>query len=30
MNNYLRTTELRVGLTLNFKNARLEWDRLVL
>jgi len=30
MNNYLRITKLRVGLTLNFKNPRLEWDRLVL
>jgi GxxExxY protein len=30
MNNYLKITKLRVGLTLNFKNPRLEWDRLVL
>ena len=29
MNNYLKITKLRVGLTLNFKNPRLEWDRLV-
>jgi GxxExxY protein len=29
-NNYLKITKLRVGLTLNFKNPRLEWDRLVL
>ena len=30
MNNYLKITKLRVGLTLNFKSPRLEWDRLVL
>jgi len=30
MLNYLRITKLRVGLILNFKNARLEWDRIVL
>lgn len=30
MLNYLRITKLRVGLILNFKHARLEWDRLVL
>ncbi|MDB6017006.1 MAG: GTP-binding protein [Pedosphaera sp.] len=30
MTNYLRISKLRVGLILNFKNARLEWDRLVL
>ncbi|MCO5053110.1 MAG: GxxExxY protein [Verrucomicrobiae bacterium] len=30
MNNYLKITKLRVGLTLNFKTPRLEWDRLVL
>ena len=30
MTNYLRTAKLRVGLILNFKNARLEWDRIVL
>ena len=30
MLNYLRVTNLRVGLILNFKYARLEWERLVL
>ena len=30
MINYLRITKLRVGLILNFKHARLEWERLVL
>ena len=30
MLNYLRITKLRVGLILNFKNPRLEWERLVL
>ncbi len=30
MTNYLRITKLRVGLILNFKNPRLEWDRIVL
>ena len=30
MMNYLRITKLRVGLILNFKHARLEWDRLIL
>ncbi|HXR48244.1 MAG TPA: GxxExxY protein [Candidatus Limnocylindrales bacterium] len=30
MLNYLRITKLRVGLILNFKNARLEWERIVL
>ena len=30
MLNYLRVTKMRVGLILNFKHARLEWDRLVL
>ena len=30
MLNYLRITKLRVGLILNFKNARLEFDRIVL
>ena len=29
MTNYLKIAKLRVGLTLNFKNPRLEWDRLV-
>ena len=30
MLNYLRITKLRVGLILNFKNARLEFERVVL
>jgi GxxExxY protein len=30
MLNYLRTAKLRVGLILNFKNPRLEWERIVL
>ena len=30
MLNYLRITRLRVGLILNFKNARLEFERVVL
>jgi GxxExxY protein len=30
MLNYLRITGLRVGLILNFKNPRLEWERIVL
>ena len=30
MLNYLRITKLRVGLILNFKRARLEWERVVL
>jgi GxxExxY protein len=29
MLNYLRISECRVGLILNFKHARLEWERLV-
>ena len=28
--NYLRITGLRVGVILNFKHARLEWERIVL
>ena len=28
--NYLRITGLRVGVLLNFKNLKLEWERLVL
>jgi GxxExxY protein len=30
MLNYLRITKLRVGLILNFKNPRLDWERVVL
>jgi len=30
MLNYLRITILPVGVILNFKHARLEWERLVL
>jgi GxxExxY protein len=30
MLNYLRITKLRVGLIINFKNPRLEWERVVL
>jgi len=30
MLNYLRITKLRVGLIVNFKNARLEFERVVL
>lgn len=30
MLNYLRITSLRVGAILNFKHARLEWERVVL
>jgi len=30
MMNYLRITKLQVGLIINFKNARLEWERIVL
>jgi GxxExxY protein len=30
MLNYLRITKLQVGLIVNFKNARLEWERVVL
>ena len=28
--NYLKITQLRVGLILNFKRPTLEWERLVL
>ncbi|HMJ63782.1 MAG TPA: GxxExxY protein [Candidatus Binatia bacterium] len=28
--NYLRICKLRVGLLLNFKHAKLEWERLAL
>ena len=30
MLNYLRITGLRVGVILNFKHAKLEWERIVL
>lgn len=30
MLNYLRITGLRVGLIINFKRAKLEWERIVL
>ena len=30
MLNYLRINKLRVGLILNFKHSRLEWERVVL
>jgi GxxExxY protein len=30
MLNYLRITKCRVGVLLNFKNAKLEWERIVL
>ena len=30
MLNYLRITRYRLGLVVNFRNARLEWERLVL
>ena len=30
MLNYLRITKLRVGILVNFKNAKLEWERIVL
>ncbi|HVU16991.1 MAG TPA: GxxExxY protein [Candidatus Didemnitutus sp.] len=30
MLNYLKITKFRVGLILNFRHARLEWERLVL
>jgi GxxExxY protein len=30
MLNYLRITRCRVGALLNFKNAKLEWERMVL
>ena len=28
--NYLRITKLRIGVILNFKHAKLEWERIVL
>ena len=30
MLNYLKITKLRVGVLLNFKNPKLEWERIVL
>src|SRR5438045_4194295 len=30
MLNYLRITKMRVGVILNFKHSKLEWERLVL
>jgi GxxExxY protein len=30
MLNYLKITKMRVGVILNFKNPKLEWERLVL
>ena len=30
MLNYLRITKLRVGVILNFKHAKLDWERIVL
>jgi GxxExxY protein len=30
MLNYLRVTGLKIGVILNFKHARLEWERVVL
>jgi GxxExxY protein len=30
MLNYLRITNLRVGVILNFKRGKLEWERIVL
>ena len=30
MLNYLRVTDLKVGLIINFSNPKLEWERLVL
>lgn len=30
MLNYLRVTRLKVGLILNFKHAKLEWERIIL
>ncbi len=30
MLNYLKITKLRVGVIVNFKNPRLEWERMVL
>ncbi len=30
MMNYLKITDLKLGLLLNFKHAKLEWKRIVL
>jgi hypothetical protein len=30
MINYLRITKLQVGLILNFRRAKLEWERIIL
>jgi len=30
MLNYLRSTKLRIGVIVNFKRAKLEWERIVL
>jgi hypothetical protein len=30
MLNYLRIASLRVGVILNFKHAKLEWERMIL
>ena len=30
MLNYLRISKLRVGVLVNFKNAKLEWERIIL
>jgi len=30
MINYLRIAKLRVGVILNFKHSKLEWERIVL
>jgi GxxExxY protein len=30
MLNYLRITKLRVGVVLNFKHAKLQWERIIL
>jgi GxxExxY protein len=30
MLNYLRITQLKVGLIINFKHAKLEWERIIL
>ena len=30
MLNYLRITKFRIGVILNFKHAKLEWERIIL